>query len=84
MKTKVGRRELCEWCGERLAKHHWITKMFSITNGNRISVMCFTRNFYKYGSDDHYDRHTWNEAGRGRGGGTIVNELDKNEQERSR
>ena len=39
MKTKVGRRELCEWCGERLAKHHWITKMFSITNGDRISAI---------------------------------------------
>ena len=85
MKTKIGRRDLCEWCGERPAKHQIDNKdVFNYKWEENLCDPCFTRNFYKYGGTDHYDRQTWNEAGRGRGGEVVINELDKNEQERSR
>ena len=60
-----------------------ITKTFSITNGKRISVInALPRNFYKHGDDDD-DRQTWNELGRA-GGGSVMDELDKEEHERLR
>ncbi len=80
MKTKEGRMEFCEWCGERPAKHQIDNKdVFNYKWEENLCDQCFTRNFYKHGDED--DRQTWNELGRV-GGGSVMDELDKNEQER--
>ncbi len=78
--TRIRRRDFCEWCGERPAKHQIDNKdVFNYKWEENLCDQCFTRNFYKH-RDDNDDRHTGNELG----GGVVktINELDKEEQER--
>ncbi len=81
VRTRIRRMELCEWCGERPAAHQIDNKdVFNYKWEENLCDQCFTRNFYKYDSDDDDDRQTGNEL---RGGVVkVINELDKEEQER--
>jgi hypothetical protein len=81
VRTRIRRREFCEWCGERPAKHQIDNKdVFNYKWEENLCDQCFTRNFYKHGDDDD-DRQTWNGLGRA-GGGSVMNEPDKEENER--
>ncbi len=79
VRTRIKRREFCEWCGERPAKHRIDNKdVFNYKWEENLCDQCFSRNFFKYEGGD--DKEIGTELGRG--GGEVINELDKEERER--
>jgi len=75
IKEKRG-REFCEWCGERPAEHQIDNKdVFNYRWEENLCDQCFTRNLYDHGGDGQTRTPL---------AGAVINELDKEEQERLR
>ncbi len=75
-------RKFCKWCGERPAEHQIDNKdVFNHKWVERLCEECFTGKSYDYGSSGDDDRQTWIQSG---GGAAVINQLDKDEQERLR